>query len=231
MSAVVSIIIPALNESSRLETTLAALQGMREAGHEAILVDGGSGDATREIAAPRVDHVLLGPRGRARQMNAGARKARGDILLFLHADTILPPDSIAAFLEEFPSSGRSWGRFDVRLSGRGPLLRLTAHLMNLRSRLTGIATGDQAIFVQREAFEAIGGFPEIPLMEDIAISRALRRLSGPLCIRRPIVTSSRRWEERGVWRTILLMWRLRLAYFLGADPRRLARSYYHEGDR
>lgn len=231
MSAVVSVIIPALNESRQIEPTLSALQGMREAGHEAILVDGGSEDGTREIAAPLVDRVLLRPRGRARQMNAGAREARGDVLVFLHADTFLPPDSVSALLDEFPSSGRSWGRFDVRLSGRGSLLRLTAHLMNVRSRLTGIATGDQAIFVRRETFERIGGYPDIPLMEDIAISRALKRVSRPICIRRPIVTSSRRWEGRGVCRTILLMWWLRLAYYLGADPRRLARSYDLDRDR
>lgn len=231
MSAIVSVIIPALNESRQIERTLSALQGMREEGHEAILVDGGSGDGTPEIAAPLVDRVLLRPRGRARQMNAGARGARGDVFLFLHADTFLPPDSIGALLNEFPSSRRAWGRFDVRLSGRGSLLRLTARLMNVRSRLTGIATGDQAIFVRREAFEKVGGYPEIPLMEDIAISRALKRVSRPLCIRRPIVTCSRRWEERGVCRTILLMWWLRFAYYLGADPRRLARSYDPDRDR
>lgn len=228
MKAVLSVIIPALNESRQLEPTLSALQGMREAGHEVILVDGGSEDGTPGIAAPLVDSVLLSPRGRARQMNAGAREARGDILLFLHADTLVSPDSIAVLLEEFPSSGRSWGRFDVRLTGNGSLLRLTAYMMNLRSRLSGIATGDQAIFVRREIFERIGGYPEIALMEDIAISRTLKRLSRPFSIRRPVLTSSRRWEARGIWRTILLMWRLRLAYFFGADPERLARAYEEE---
>jgi rSAM/selenodomain-associated transferase 2 len=157
-------------------------------------------------------------------MNAGARAARGAYLWFLHADTRVLPGALAA-LEDACSGGALWGRFDVRLSGRQPLLRLVERLMNLRSCLTGIATGDQGIFVTRAGFEDVGGYPEIPLMEDIALSRALRRRARPLCVRTPIETSSRRWEGRGLLRTILLMWRLRLAYALGADPRRLARRY------
>jgi rSAM/selenodomain-associated transferase 2 len=221
----VSIIIPALNESARIVRTLSMLQELRRAGHEVILVDGGSRDGTVEIAARWVDRITHGPTGRALQMNAGAREARGEILLFLHADTLVPPAAAAAFLARFPSSSRVWGRFDVRLSGRPFLLRIVESLMSLRSRLTGIATGDQAIFVRRDAFEQVGAYPEIPLMEDIALSRALKRLSRPLCIREPVVTCSRRWEVNGIVRTILLMWRLRLAYAFGADPRRLARLY------
>lgn len=224
-AARVSVIVPALNESPRVAETLRALQALRQAGHEVILVDGGSDDGTPEVASGWVDRVVSGPRGRALQLNAGAREAGGDILLFLHADTLAPPAALAAFLGSFPSSDRVWGRFDVRLSGRRFLLRVVERLMNLRSRLSGIATGDQAIFVRRSAFDRVGGYPSIPLMEDVALSRALKRLSRPLCIREPVVTSSRRWEEHGIGRTIVLMWRLRLAYALGADPHRLARIY------
>lgn len=158
-------------------------------------------------------------------MNAGARQARGDVLMFLHADTVVSAEALAALLTEFPASGRSWGWFDVRLSGRHPMLRVVERLMNVRSRLTGITTGDHAIFVRRATFEEVGGYPDIPLMEDIALSRRLKRASRPLCLAQPVITSSRRWEEKGILRTILLMWRLRLAYALGADPHRLARSY------
>jgi len=225
MDSRISIIVPTLNESAQIALALSTLQELRGSGHEVLLVDGGSDDGTVEIALGRVDRVLRGPRGRALQMNAGAREASGEILLFLHADTVVPPGAMAAFLGGFPASGRVWGRFDVSLSGRHFMIRVVEKMMNIRSRLSGIATGDQAIFVRREAFETVGGYPEIPLMEDIALSRALRRLSRPLCIREPVVTSSRRWEEQGILRTVLLMWRLRLAYALGADPHRLARSY------
>lgn len=226
----VSIIIPALNEAAGIARTLAPLQCAREGGHEVILVDGGSGDGTPERAAPLADQVLSSAPGRARQMNAGAAIAAGDVLLFLHADTRLPDgglEHVAAAL----AKGHRWGRFDVRLSGPHPLLRLVERMMNLRSRLTGIATGDQAMFMTREAFEGVGGFPDIPLMEDIAISKTLKtRFGRPACLRGPAVTSSRRWEQGGVVRTILLMWRLRLAYFLGADPAHLAMAY-RDGDR
>lgn len=222
----ISVIIPALNEGAHLETALSGLQAIRAAGHEVILVDGGSEDGTAEVAESRVDRMLAAPRGRALQMNAGAREAGGEVLLFLHADTVVPPEAMEAFLEAFPGSRRAWGWFDVRLSGEPVLLRMIESLMNLRSRLSRIATGDHAIFVRKEVFERIGGYPEIPLMEDVAISRLLKRVGPPLCLRNRIVTSSRRWEEEGVIRTILLMWRLRLAYALGADPRRLAEAYY-----
>ena len=154
-------------------------------------------------------------------MNAGARDALGSVLLFLHADTLLPADAMQAVT----NARGEWGRFDVAIDGAGPLLALVAFAMNARSRLTGIATGDQAIFVSRAAFEAVGGFPPIPLMEDVALSRALLRRSRPACLRQRAVTSGRRWQRHGTVRTILLMWRLRLAYALGADPHRLARRY------
>jgi rSAM/selenodomain-associated transferase 2 len=219
-----SAVIPTLNESAHIGGLLADLAPARQAGHEVILVDGGSTDGTVEGASHLVDRSIQAPRGRACQMNAGASAATGEVLWFLHADTRLTPVAPAALLAAC-RVGAAWGRFDVRLSGDLRVLRLVERLINLRSRLTGIATGDQGIFVARAAFEQAGGFPDIPLMEDIALSKALRRQAPPACLRLPIVTSSRRWEEQGTIRTILLMWRLRLAYALGADPRRLARLY------
>lgn len=220
-----SIIIPVLDEALVIGPTLAALQALREQGCEVIVVDGGSRDATRTLAAALSDRVVEAPRGRAAQMNAGARASRGDVLLFLHADTLLPAEAAAGIGAALDRCGRAWGRFDVVIAGSGTLLALVALLMNIRSRLTGIATGDQAIFARRAAFEAAGGFPEIPVMEDVALSKALKRQSPPLCLRERVLTSARRWERHGTLRTILLMWRLRLAYALGADPQRLARRY------
>ena len=220
-----SIIVPALNEADTIGGLLADLAPFRTAGAEVILVDGGSIDGTPERAAADVDRVLPAQKGRAAQMNAGARVAVGDLLWFLHADTRVPADAAAA-LQDAWAGGARWGRFDVRLSGRHFLLRLVERGMNIRSRLTGIATGDQGIFVTRAAFEQAGGFPPLVLMEDIALSTALRRLARPACLRVRLITSSRRWEEGGVLRTVLLMWRLRLAYALGADPARLARRYH-----
>ena len=181
-----------------------------------IVVDGGSEDATRELAAGLCDRVLAAPRGRAAQMNAGAREARGEVLVFLHADTRLPANA-----DELVR-GLLWGRFDVQIEGRHPLLKVIAWSMNLRSRLTGVATGDQAIFVRREAFP---GFPELPLMEDVAFSKAMKRRSRPACLREKVTTSGRRWESRGVVRTVLLMWQLRLLFFLGTSAEKLARRY------
>ena len=220
----VSIVIPALDEAERIEAHLTALAGLRQRGGEIIVVDGGSSDGTAEKARGFADCVLDAPRGRAIQMNAGAGVARGEILLFLHADTQLPPEGDRLVAEAI-QQGATWGRFDVRIEGDHPMLRIVARSMNWRSRLTGIATGDQAIFVRRDIFEGVGGFPDIPLMEDIALSCALRRLARPVCLPTPVTTSGRRWEKRGVVRTILTMWRLRLAYFLGADPQRLAAAY------
>jgi rSAM/selenodomain-associated transferase 2 len=218
-----SIIMPVLDEAEVVADALQALAAYRQRGAEVIVVDGGSRDGTSEIARPLADRVIAAPRGRAAQMNAGAACARGGVLLFLHADTRLPGDADRLVLEGIERSGRPWGRFDVAISGRSPLLALVAFTMNVRSRLTGIATGDQAMFATREAFA--GGFPDIALMEDIALSRRLKHISPPLCLWEKASTSGRRWEQRGVLRTIMLMWRLRLAYLFGAEPAALARRY------
>jgi len=220
-----SVIVPALDEGERIAATLDALASLRALGVEVIVVDGGSRDATVQRARLRADRVIPAARGRASQMNAGAEKATGDVLLFLHADTRLPSDADHVVLNALERSGRAWGRFDVKIEGRHPLLVLVGALMNLRSRLTGIATGDQAIFVKRDTFQAVGGFPPIELMEDIALCKRLKRVGRPHCLRQRVVTSGRRWEESGVIRTMVLMWRLRLAYFFGADPAELARQY------
>lgn len=227
MKPVLSIVIPALNEAAGIEATLQALQPLRARGVELMLADGGSSDATPALARPWVDAVVDAPRGRALQMNAGAAQARADVLLFLHADTRLPPLADVLVLQAMQGvgGGACWGRFDVRIEGRPWMLRVVAWLMNLRSRLSGIATGDQALFVTRVAFEQVGGFPVQPLMEDIEISRRLKRLGPPACLSARVCTSGRRWEQHGVWRTIVLMWRLRWRYWRGESPARLAEAY------
>ena len=218
-----TVIVPVLNEAAILVGALRALAPLRARGAEVIVVDSGSSDGSPDLARPLADHVVAAPRGRGAPLNAGAALGTGDVLLFLHADTALPRDAdrlIATALVH-----RAWGRFDLRIAGRHPLLAVVARMINWRSRLTGIATGDQAIFVSRAAFTAIGGFPDLPLMEDVAISRRLKRLCRPYCIGVPVVTSGRRWEHHGVVRTILLMWRLRLAYYCGVEPAQLALRY------
>ena len=227
----ISVIVPVLNEAALIVKALSALESLRAAGHEVILVDGGSDDGTIPLSKPVVDQIVRSPRGRSRQMNAGAKVARGEVLLFLHADTYLPEHADKLIIDGLNRQGKSWGRFDAQLSGRHFFLRITEWLMNLRSRMTGIATGDQGIFVQRELFQAVGGFPNIDLMEDIALSKTLKRQGRPLCLWHRVLTSSRRWERRGILRTILLMWFLRFAYFLGADPRSLAQPYQIKNGR
>jgi rSAM/selenodomain-associated transferase 2 len=219
----ISIIVPALNEANGIAAALGALEPLRARGHEIIVVDGGSDDATAVVARPLADCVLSSRRGRAAQMNAGAGAARGEALLFLHADSRLPGDADA--LVAGALAQREWGRFDVRIDSAHRGLSMVGFMMNLRSRWTGIATGDQAMFVRRTTFEVAGGFPDLALMEDIALSSALGRIGPPACLRERVLTSGRRWERRGVLPTIFLMWRLRLMYFLGADPQRLARVY------
>ena len=220
----ISVIVPALNEAEGIVSTLQRLQAIRAGGHEVLLVDGGSRDATVELARPYVDGVLHSGRGRALQMNTGADAACGDILWFVHADTLVPEDADARILEAV-DAGRDWGWFRVRILGRSRWLPVIAWCMNRRSCLTRVATGDQGVFMRRAAWDAVGGFPVIPLMEDIAISKGLRRRFRGRCLAARLATSGRRWEQRGVARTVWLMWRLRLAYFLGADPAVLAQRY------
>jgi rSAM/selenodomain-associated transferase 2 len=220
-----SIVIPALDEESMLVAALDALAPLRADGHEVIVVDGGSRDRTLAIARAGADLAFTAPRGRAAQMNAGAAKAQGDVLLFLHADSRLP-ERAAQAIGTALARGAQWGRFDVTIEGRARVLKLVAAAMNARSRATGIATGDQGIFVLRSLFVRVGGYAAIPLMEDVALSKTLKRTAGrPACLEARIVTSGRRWEVNGPWRTIVTMWRLRLAYALGADPAALARQY------
>lgn len=229
MSAALSIILPVRNEGDGIVAALAHLQPLRAAGSQIIVVDGGSTDGTAALAAPHADIVITARPGRGRQMNAGAACAHGAVLLFLHADTRLPPTAADAIAHAV-CAGARWGRFDVRIAGALRGLGMVARMMNLRSRFTGIATGDQAIFVTRDAFAAIGGYAEIPLMEDIVLSRALRRLQRPACLRDTVLTSGRRWERHGLWATIIKMWSLRLRFFLGADPRQLAREYGYKAE-
>ncbi|PHQ24780.1 glycosyl transferase [Marinobacter guineae] len=219
-----SVIIPVWMEAASITDTLLALQPIRAQGHEVIVVDAGSSDGTAELARPLCDRVVVSDKGRAVQMNAGATVARGNLFLFLHADTRLP-DNALDHIAEFARSRHAWGRFNVRLSGQQPVFRMIAWFMNQRSRLTGICTGDQAMFVRRDAFEAFAGFHPMPLMEDVEFSRRLCLVSRPFCIKEPVVTDSRRWQKHGVWRTIFLMWQLRWRYWRGESPESLAQIY------
>lgn len=218
-----AIVVPMLDEAATLPALLVHLAGWRARGCEVVLVDGGSRDDSVEMARAAGFRVLIAERGRARQMNAGAQACGRALLLFLHADTRLPEAADAVVCAAL--AVQAWGRFDVHIDGRPRMLRVVAALMNLRSRLSGIATGDQAIFVRRDVFEAVGGFPDQPLMEDIELSCRLLRVSRPACLRARVRTSGRRWEQRGVWRTIALMWRLRWAYWRGVPAERLAEAY------
>ncbi|MDZ4188478.1 MAG: TIGR04283 family arsenosugar biosynthesis glycosyltransferase [Hydrogenophaga sp.] len=222
-----AVVLPVLNEGAALRPRLQALAPLRARGAWVVLVDGGSTDGTCATAQPLCDAVRVAPRGRASQMNAGAvaaAQAGADVLLFLHADTQLPPDA-DRLIETALARGAAWGRFDVRIDGVHPLLPMVAAFMNLRSRLSGIATGDQALFVRRRVFEALGGFAPLPLMEDIELSARLKRCSPPACVAQRVTTAGRRWDQHGLWRTIGLMWRLRAAYAAGADPHALALRY------
>ena len=219
-----SIVMPVLDEAASIAATLRALQPLRARGHELILVDGGSRDTTPTLCQGLTDRLLSAPRGRARQMNAGAAAAQHEVLLFLHADTLLPGNADAA-IGRAVRQGAAWGRFDVHIDGRSRMFPLIAALMNARSRYTGIATGDQALFVRRALFERVGGFPDQPLMEDVELSRRLRVVAAPACLRERVLTSGRRWERHGVWHTMFLMWRLRWRYWRGASPEVLARAW------
>ena len=207
----ISIIIPVRNEAENIALLLPVLQPYRDRGHELIVVDGGSDDETVQLAEPLADLLLLTVAGRSQQMNAGAAEAGGEVLWFLHADSVLPEMSDQLIANALSGGIHAWGRFDVRLSGRQRSLRMVESMMNLRSRITGIATGDQAIFINKELFEMVGGFPDQCLMEDIEISKRLKEYLPPVALRDKLVTSSRRWENNGVLKTILLMWGLRAA--------------------
>ena len=221
----ISVVIPVLNEAQALPFLLQRLRPLARHSCEVVIVDGGSEDGSAAIAENAGFTVLSSARGRARQMNAGAARATGAALLFLHADTQLPDDAIALVTQALASDAHHWGRFNVRITGRHFMLRVVGHMMNLRSRWTGIATGDQAMFVTRAAFDAVGGFADQPLMEDIELSKRLRKISRPACIKRCVSTSGRRWEAHGVWHTILLMWRLRWDYWRGVPASQLAQAY------
>jgi rSAM/selenodomain-associated transferase 2 len=220
-----SVIVPTLNEAGVIGAALAPLQKLRTDGLEVIVADGGSNDSTPDIAAPLCDRVIVADHGRSRQMNAGAAQSTRTALLFLHADTRLPEAGIEAALDAL-RSGAPWGRFDVVIDGHSAWLPMVAWFMNARSRLSGIATGDQALFMTRAAFDAVKGYPDQPLMEDIEISKRLKQLGKPACLRLCARTSGRRWDQRGVWRTIVLMWGLRLIYFFGATPDTIHRLYH-----
>ena len=224
-AAALSVIIPVRSEAQALPLLLADLVPLRAAGAQLIVVDGGSDDGTREQAAGPVDQLLQSEPGRARQMNACAAVANGEYLWFVHADTRVGAPAVASLLDVL-ARRPCWGRFDVSLSAPGLAFRLIGSMINLRSRLTGVASGDQGIFVARATFDVLGGYAQIPLMEDLELCRRLKRLARPQCLRPPLSTSSRRWERGGVWPTVLLMWRLRLAYYCGASPEQLARQYY-----
>lgn len=220
-----SIIVPILNEAEQLPELFAHLLPLQRAGCEIIFADGGSTDGSVSLAKLAGFSVIKSVRGRSQQMNAGAAQARGEVLLFLHADTRLPMGALQHIDAALDQPDRCWGRFDVCITGRPFMLRVISRLMNWRSRMTGIATGDQAIFVRRAVFERLNGYPDQPLMEDVEISKRLRYYSRPACISLCVSTSGRRWERRGVWRTILLMWRLRWEYWRGTDATQLARMY------
>lgn len=221
----VSIIVPVLNEEETIASTLQHLQVFRQQGHEVVVIDGGSNDDTIARTYGLVDKVLKSKRGRAYQMNTGAEYAHGDSLLFLHADTLLPAGA-CSLVNNVILSGGDWGRFNVRLSGSSWIFRIIETMMNWRSGMTSIATGDQAIFVRKKLFNKIGGFPGIELMEDIVLSRKLRNVSKPVCIKDCVITSSRKWESNGVIRTVVLMWRLRLMFYFGVAANDLAKQYY-----
>ena len=222
-----SVIVPTLDEAGSIEQVLSSIHALNQLfdpGVELIVADGGSQDSTRTLTQGLADHVIVAPRGRARQMNAGAAQATGDYLLFLHADTELT-QAAGIELQQVLEQAPAWGRFDVHIQGRAFMLPVIAFMMNRRSRYTGIATGDQAMFVRRDVFESLGGFADQPLMEDIELSKRLCRQHRSVCLKGPVITSGRRWDTKGVWPTIWLMWRLRWRYWRGETADTLAKAY------
>ena len=222
----ISIIIPTFNESHSIKNTLNSLMPLVQEGHELIIVDGGSNDDTVSICKHYTDNVFIAPKGRSSQMNSGAKKASKDTLVFLHADTILPTHAGSLITNALSQSNNKWGHFQVRFNGSRPILRVIEFLMNTRSCITGIVTGDQTIFIRKTLFEKINGYRDIPLMEDIEISKSLKKYSKPICMKTSVLTSSRRWETNGYIKTIVLMWKLRLFYFFGVPADKLVKLYY-----
>lgn len=219
----ISIIIPVLNEEQSVKSLLQQLQTCRQQGHEVIVVDGGSNDETVSVSKPLADKVITSGYGRAKQMNKGVAESINEVLWFLHADTSIPKNAIETIQESL--SKNDWGRFNIKLSGSHFLFRIIEKMINIRSCLSGIATGDQGIFVKRKMFKSIGGYSEIPLMEDVALSNKLKNVSRPVCVKETLTTSSRRWEKNGIITTILLMWYLRFLYWIGVSPNTLAKLY------
>ena len=219
----ISVIIPVLNEALQIPLTLEPLQPLRGKQIEVIVVDGGSDDETVLVATPLADKILHSHRGRAKQMNLGAAQATGTTLLFLHADTCLP-SPLDQTIQSITDP--SWGRFNVQLNDPHWMYKIIAKMMNWRSCITGIATGDQAMFVKRDLFERLGGFADIPLMEDIELSRRLLKLGRPSCLRKRVLVSTRYWQNHGMILSVIKMWLLRSAYFLGVSPHRLMKIYY-----
>ena len=219
----ISIIIPTLNEEAVIRILLQQLQTYREQGHEVIVVDGGSTDKTISISELLSDKVIISESGRAAQMNNGAIQAKYDIFWFLHADTLIPENAIENIQQALAIP--EWGRFNIKLSGSNILFRLIERMINFRSCLSGIATGDQGIFVKRKSFELVSGYSNIPLMEDVSLSKKLKKISKPVCLKESLITSSRRWEQKGIISTVLLMWRLRFLYWLGVSADKLATRY------
>ncbi len=222
---IISVIIPTFNESKNITATLKQLQALRKNGHKVLLADGGSTDNTIALAAPFVDEIIISEKGRATQMNSAAVKTQSDVLWFLHADTLVPENSDTIICRHLENTRKVWGRFNIQLSGQNFLFRVIENMINLRSKLTGIATGDQGIFIQQDIFKKLNGFSEIPLMEDIEITKRLKKISSPVCITHKLTTSSRRWGKHGILKTVFLMWQLRLAYYIGASANKLARKY------
>lgn len=222
----ISVIVPVLNEAVLAAPLAQRLNALAERGMEVLVVDGGSTDDTASQLATQSLRVITSTAGRAAQMNAGANAASGDMLLFLHADTMLPEQVEDSIHTALKSSNKQWGRFDVQIAGRSRWLPVIAWMMNRRSCLTAIATGDQALFMPRLVFNAVGGFPEQPLMEDVEMCYRLKRQAGrPACCHDKVITSGRRWDTKGAWPTIWLMWQLRYAYWRGVDASQLARRY------